>query len=352
MGIPKSEGGHRYMGIPTVLDRLIQQAILEVLTPVFDPRFSDESYGFRPHRSAHRAEAKAQSHIEERRGWVEDVHIERLLDKVRHDALMAGVARKIDDKVLLKPIRAYLKAGAMGEDKVSPPEMRTPQGGPLSPPPSNIYLDDLDRGLKRRGKSFARYADDCDVYVESERAGERVMEDITRFLQMRLNLRVNKEKSAVDRASRRDFLSFRIVGGERTKRSISPKARKRLRRRVKEIARRTRGVSLERVEADLNAYPRGWIGHFGFCRTPSVPSDLDSWIRRGLRRFIWKQRKQGRTRYAGLRDRGPGKDLAAITAGSSRSPWRMIASPGMNFAFPNALFSELGLIILEARYSA
>mgnify|MGYP005841041983 FL=1 len=352
VGIPKPDGGHRYLGIPTVADRLIQQAILEVLTPVFDPHFSEASYGFRPGRSAHQAIAKAQSYVEKGKRWVVDLDIERLFDNVCHDALMARVARKVDDKVLLRLIRACLKAGMMEGGLASPPERGTPQGGPLSPLLSNVYLDDLDRELERRGHSFVRYADDCNVYVRSERAGLRVMEGVTNFLAKRLKLRVNEDKSAVAPAHQRDFLSFRITGREKTKRAISGKARERFRRRVKEITRRGRGVSLERVVSDLNGYLRGWIGYFGFCQTPSVLRDLDSWVRRRLRCFIWKGWKRGRTRYAGLRARGPGKDLAALTAGSSRSHWRMSASPGMNTAFPIAFFSELGLVSLEARCSA
>ena len=352
VGIPKPDGGHRYLGIPTVVDRLIQQAILQVLTPVFDPYFSDRSYGFRPNRSAHQAIAKAQSYVEEGRRWVVDIDIERFFDNVNHDALMARVARKIDDKVLLKLIRAYLKAGVMEGGLVSPPEMGTPQGGPLSPLLSNIYLDDLDKELERRGHSFVRYADDCNVYVASERAGERVMEGVTRFLQKRLKLRVNREKSAVDRASRRGFLSFTFTGEGKPRRRISGKARKRFRGRVKEITRRSRGVSLERVVAELNTFLRGWIGYFGFCQTPSVLQDLDKWIRRRLRCFIWKQWKRGRTRYPGLRARGLSERAAAFAAGSPFSHWRMSASPGMNAAFPKAFFSELGLISLEARCCA
>jgi RNA-directed DNA polymerase len=352
VGIPKPDGGHRYLGIPAVIDRLIQQAILQALTPVFDPHFSEASYGFRPGRSAHQAVAKAQSYVEEGKRWVVDLDIERFFDNVCHDALMARVARKTGDKVLLKLIRAYLKAGVMEGGLVSPPEQGTPQGGPLSPLLSNIYLDDLDRELEKRGHSFVRYADDCNIYVQSERAGLRVMEGVSGFLVKRLKLRVNEDKSAVAPASRRDFLSFRITGGEKPKRAISGKARERFRRRVKEITRRSRGVSLERVVSDLNTYLRGWIGYFGFCQTPSVLHDLDSWIRRRLRCFIWKGWKRGRTRYAGLRARGLGKDLAAITAGAVRSHWRMSASPGLNTAFPIAFFSGLGLISLEARCSA
>jgi RNA-directed DNA polymerase len=352
VGIPKPDGGHRYLGIPTVTDRLIQQAILQVLTPVFDPHFSEASYGFRPGRSAHRAIAKAQAYIEEGKSWVVDIDIERFFDNVNHDALMARVARKVDDKVLLKLIRAYLKAGVMEGGLTSPTEEGTPQGGPLSPLLSNIYLDDLDRELERRGHYFVRYADDCNIYVASERAGMRVMDGITSFLQKRLKLRVNGEKSAVAQAYERDFLSFRIVGREKTKRSISPKARKRLRKRIKEITRRTRGVSLERVIADLNTYLRGWIGYFGFCQTRSVLRDLDSWVRRRLRCYIWKQLKRGKRRYAELRARDVSRSLAAKTAGSVHGPWRISRSPALSFAFPNAFFSELGLISLEARCSA
>jgi RNA-directed DNA polymerase len=350
--IPKPDGGHRYLGIPTVVDRLIQQAILQVLTPVFDPHFSKASYGFRPGRSAHQAIAKAQSYVEEGKRWVVDIDIERFFDNVNHDALMARVARKVDDKVLLKLIRAYLKAGVMEGGLASPTEEGTPQGGPLSPLLSNIYLDDLDRELERRGHSFVRYADDCNIYVASERAGMRVMEGITDFLGKRLKLRVNGEKSAVAQAYERDFLSFRILGGKKTKRAISRKAKERFRRRVKEITRRSRGVSLERVVADLNVYLRGWIGYFGFCQTPSVLQDLDKWIRRRLRCLIWKQWRRGRTRYAGLRGRGLSISLAAFAAGSPFSHWRMSASVGLNAAFPASFFSVLGLISMEARCSA
>ena len=352
VGIPKPDGGHRYLGIPTVVDRLIQQAILQVLTPVFDPHFSKASYGFRPGRSAHQAIAKAQSYVEEGRRWVVDIDIERFFDNVCHDALMARVARKVDDKVLLKLIRAYFKAGVMEGGLTSPTEEGTPQGGPLSPLLSNIYLDDLDRELERRGHSFVRYADDCNIYVRSERAGMRVMEGITDFLGKRLKLRVNGEKSAVAQAYERDFLSFRITGGEKTKRSISPKARKRLRRRVKEITRRIRGISLEQVIAELNTYLRGWIGYFGFCQTPSILQNLDSWIRRRLRSYIWGRHMRGRKRFAELKSRGVGRRLAASTAASNLGTWHLSHSPALSFAFPNAFFSELGLITLAAHCTA
>lgn len=350
--IPKPGGGVRTLGIPTVTDRAIQQAIAQVLTPIFDPHFSDASYGFRPGRSAHQAVAAAQSLIEEGRTWVVDMDIASFFDAVNHDVLMARVARKVDDKVLLKLLRAYLNAGVMEGGLTTQRAHGTPQGGPLSPLLSNIYLDDLDRELARRGHVFVRYADDCNIYVASERAGTRTMESIARFLAKRLKLRLNEEKSAVAPASKRDFLSFGFTGGGKPKRRISGKARKRFRRHVKEITRRTRGVSLEQVVAELKTYLRGWIGYFGFCQTPSVLRELDSWTRRRLRCFIWKQWKRGRTRYAGLKARGLNKNQAALTAGAAHSHWRMSGSPGMHTAFPVAFFSELGLITLAARCAA
>ncbi len=350
--IPKPNGGTRALGIPTVTDRFVQQAVLQVMTPIFDPHFAEASYGFRPHRSAHQAVARAQGYVEEGKKWVVDLDIESFFDKVNHDVLMARVARKVDDKALLKLIRAYLNAGVMEGGLTTRRTEGTPQGGPLSPLLSNIYLDDLDRELERRGHSFVRYADDCNIYVKSERAGHRVMENVTQFLDKKLKLKVNQAKSGVLPASKGEFLSFGFTGGDKPKRRVGEKAKQRFRRRVKEITRRTRGVSLEQVVADLNVYLRGWSGYFGFCQTPSVLHKLDSWIRRRLRCYIWKQWKRGRTRYAGLRAKGLSKDQAALTAGSVRSHWRMSRTPGMNTAFPTSFFTELGLISLEARCSA
>jgi RNA-directed DNA polymerase len=350
--IPKPNGGVRTLGIPTAQDRFIQQAVLQVMTPVFDPHFSEDSYGFRSHRSAHQAVARAQSYVKEGKKWVVDLDIESFFDRVNHDVLMARVARKVDDKALLKLIRAYLNAGVMEGGLTTRRTEGTPQGGPLSPLLSNIYLDDLDRELARRGHSFVRYADDCNIYLKSERAGKRVMENVTRFLDKKLRLKVNQAKSGVAPATKGEFLSFGFTGGDKPKRRVGKKARERFRRRIKGITRRMRGVSLEQVVADLNVYLRGWSGYFGFCQTPSVLRELDSWIRRRLRCVIWKQWKRGKTRYAGLMARGLSKDLAAITAGSVRSHWRMSRSPGLNTAFPKFFFTELGLISLEARCSA
>ena len=345
--IPKPNGGKRPLGIPTAIDRLIQQAIAQVLNPIFETGFSQGSYGFRPKRSAHQATARAQTYIEEGYGWVVDMDIEKFFDNVNHDALMARVARKVADKRALKVIRAFLNSGVMEGGLVSPTDIGTPQGGPLSPLLSNIYLDDLDRELERRGHRFVRYADDCNVYVASERAGLRVMESLSRFLENKLKLKVSAEKSAVTRPFQGSFLGFSFTPGKNPRRRIAPKAIERLKKRVRELTRRTRGISLEQMVAELNRYLRGWRGYFGFCQTPTVLRDLDSWIRRRLRSFIWKQMKRGRRRFAELTAQGVSKNLAAQTAGSTHGPWRVSRSPGLSYAYPNAFFSALGLVSLE-----
>jgi RNA-directed DNA polymerase len=344
--IPKPGGGVRKLGIPTVLDRFIQQAILQVLQPRWEPTFSQHSYGFRPQRSAHQAVSQAQAYIAEGRTWVVDIDLEKFFDKVNHDKLMARVGRHVADKRVLRLIRAYLNAGVMENGLVSPTEEGTPQGGPLSPLLSNIVLDDLDRELERRGHAFVRYADDCNIYVRSKRAGQRVMESITDFIRRKLKLKVNREKSAVDRPSRRKFLGFSFTTGKSPKRRISPQAKKRLKQKVRDLTRRTRNVGGKRMLAELSAYLRGWLGYYGFCETPSVLRDLDSWIRRRLRAVAWKQWKRGRTRFAELRRRGLTKDQAAQTA-CLRSPWRAGGSPGLHAALPNALWRRLGLPRLE-----
>ena len=345
--IPKPTGGTRPLGIPTAIDRLIQQAIAQVLNPIFDAGLSGSSYGFRPGRSAHQAVERAQGYIEEGYAWVVDMDIEKFFDNVNHDALMARVARKVADKRVLKTIRAFLNSGVMEGGLISPTDIGTPQGGPLSPLLSNIYLDDLDRELERRGHRFVRYADDCNIYVASERAGKRVMKSLSRFLEKKLKLKVSSAKSAVTRPFRTSFLGFSFTWGENPRRRIAPKAIDRLKKRVRELTRRTRGISLEQMIADLNRYIRGWRSYFGFCQTPSVLRDLDSWIRRRLRSFIWKQMKRGRRRYAELAAQGVGKDLAARTAGSTHGPWRVSKSPALHYAFKNANLSALGLISLE-----
>jgi len=340
--IPKPDGGVRKLGIPTVLDRMVQQAVMQVLQARWDAEFSEHSYGFRPGRSAHQAVAKAQQYVVEGRGWVVDLDLEKFFDRVNHDRLMAAVARRIDDKRLLKLIRTFLTVGVMENGLVGSVEEGTPQGGPLSPLLSNLVLDEVDRELERRNHCFVRYADDCNIYVRSQRAGERVKQSITGFIERRLKLKVNEEKSAVARPGERKFLGFSFTANGR-KRRIAPKAILRFKHKVRELTSRTRGISLEQMTKELAAYLRGWKGYFGFCQTPSVLGTLDQWLRRRLRAVIWKQWKRGRVRYRKLCERGITRDLAAHAAGNPRGPWRVANSPAMNTAFPAAFFDSKGL---------
>lgn len=345
--IPKPDGGVRKLGIPTALDRFIQQAVLQVLQARWDESFSEHSYGFRPSRSAHQAVAQAQAYITEGYGYTVDIDLEKFFDRVNHDMLMGRVAKRVEDKRVLKLIRAFLNAGVMENGLVSPSEEGTPQGGPLSPLLSNLMLDDLDRELERRGLRFVRYADDCNIYVRSRRAGERVMQNVTRFITGKLKLKVNETKSAVARPAERKFLGFSFTRGSEPKRRIAPKSLLRFKKRIRELTKRNRGVSLERMVDELARYLAGWRGYFGFCQTPSVLEGLDSWIRRRLRCFQWKQWKRGKTRFAELRKRDVGKDLAAQTAGSPRGLWHISRSPALSIALPGAYFDSLGLPTLH-----
>lgn len=347
--IPKPDGGVRKLGIPTVLDRFVQQAVMHVLQRRWDRTFSEHSYGFRPGRSAHQAVTQAQQYIAEGYRWCVDLDLEKFFDRVSHDKLMAKIAERANDKRLLKLIRTFLTAGVMENGLVSPVDEGTPQGGPLSPLLSNIVLDEFDQELERRGLRFARYADDCNVYVRSRRAGERVMESITRFITTRLKLKVNQQKSAVARPWERKFLGFSFTNAGVPKRRIAPKAVDRFKERVRELTSRTKGVSIERMAEDLTRYLRGWTGYFGKCETPSVLEGLEGWLRRRLRSAIWKQWKRGTVRFAELRQRGVGKDLAAKTAGSAHGPWRLADSPGLHLALPNAYFDSLGIPRLTVR---
>jgi RNA-directed DNA polymerase len=338
--IPKPDGGVRKLGIPTVLDRLVQQALLQVLQRKWDPTFSEHSYGFRPRRSTHQAVAKAQQYIAEGYRVVADLDLEKFFDRVNHDKLMGALAKRITDKRVLKLIRAFLNAGVMEGGLVSPSVEGTPQGGPLSPLLSNVVLDELDRELERRGHRFVRYADDCNIYVRSLRAGQRVMESITQFITQRLKLKVNSEKSAVARPQERKFLGFSFTGHVEPKRRIAPKAVKRFKERVREITRRRKGDSMgKRIEA-LKRYLTGWRGYFGFCQTPSVLVELDSWVRRRLRCIFWIQWKTGRRRFEELHRRGVDRQLAANTAGSNHGPWRMSVSKAVTAALSNAFFDS------------
>jgi RNA-directed DNA polymerase len=350
--IPKASGGKRLLGIPTVLDRFVQQAVMQVLQADWDRTFSEHSFGFRPRRSAHQAVARAQGYIASGHAVVVDFDLEKFFDRVNHDILMGLVAKRVSDKRILKLIRDFLTAGVLANGLVSPTEEGTPQGGPLSPLLSNLMLDVLDKELEKRGHRFVRYADDCNIYVRSQRAGERVMESIEQFLAKRLKLRVNKAKSAVAKPSARKFLGFSFTGEKQPRRRIAPQAIDRCKARVRELTRRTGGRSLSQVAKELSCYLIGWRGYFGFCETPSVLREFDQWIRRRLRAIVWKQWKRGRTRYTKLRRRGVGRDLAARTAGSPHGPWRLSHSPALDIALPNAFFATLGVATLAPKSAA
>lgn len=341
--IPKPDGGIRKPGIPTVLDRFIQQAVMQVLQSRWDRTFSEHSYGFRPGRSANQAVKAAQQYIAAGYRWVVDLDLEKFFDRVNHDKLVAKIAERVGDKRLLKLIRMFLTGGVLEDGLVNPVDEGTPQGGPLSPLLSNIVLDEFDRELERRGLRFARYADDSNIYVRSRRAGERVMESITRFIATKLKLKVNEQKSAVARPWERKFLGFSFTASREPKRRIAPKAVLRFKEKVRELTSRTRGVSIERMAEELSRYLRGWIGYFGKCETPSVLEGLERWVRRRLRSAIWKQWKRGTVRFRELTQRGVKPELAAKTAGSGHGPWRLADSPGLHIALPNAYFDSLGI---------
>jgi RNA-directed DNA polymerase len=347
--IPKPDGGVRKLGIPTVLDRFIQQVVMQVLQRRWDRTFSENSYGFRPGRSAQQAVQTAQQYMADGYRWVVDLDLEKSFDRVNHDRLMAKMAERVSDKRMLKLIRAFLKAGVMENGLVSPVDEGTPQGGPLSPLLSNIVLDEFDRELEQRGLRFARYADDSNIYVRSRRAGERVMESITRFITGKLKLKVNEHKSAVARPWERKFLGFSFTNARVPKRRIAPKAVDRFKERIREMTSRTRGVSIERMAADVSRYVQGWISYYGKCETPSVLESLEQWVRRRLRSVIWKQWKRGTVRFAELVKRGVRPELAAKTAGSAHGPWRLADSPALHFALPNAYFDSLGIPRLTVR---
>jgi len=342
--IPKPDGGGvRKLGIPCVLDRFIQQAVMQVLQRRWDRTFSDHSYGFRPGRSAHQAVAQAQQYIAEGHGWCIDLDLEKFFDRVNHDKLLGRIANRIEDKRLLKLIRAFLNAGVMENGLVSPSVEGTPQGGPLSPLLSNLVLDELDRELERRGHRFVRYADDCNIYVRSERAGQRVMESITRFITQRLKLKVNETKSAVARPQERKFLGFSFSTGPEVKRVIAPKALDRFKARIREITRRAKGVSIETTMEELAPYLRGWRNYFGFCETPEVLVHLTRWVRLRLRAALWRQWKTPRRRRAALLQLGVRPRLASNTAGSGRGPWYLARAKALSVGLSNAYFKSLGL---------
>ena len=342
--IPKPSGGERALGVPTALDRLIQQALLQVLTPVFDPHFSERSFGFRPGRSAHQAVECARQSIADGAAWVADVDLDAFFDRVQHDALMARVARRVDDKQVLRLVRRYLEAGLMADGVKQPSEAGTPQGSPLSPLLANVMLEDLDRELERRGHRFVRYADDVMVYVASERAGQRVMESIARYVETRLKLRVNRRKSAVAPATRRPFLGFGFfVRDGQVKVRVDLDARKRAKDRLRQLTARNWGVSMERRIRELNRFTVGWTAYFAYADTPRPFADLDEWLRRRLRQVRWKEWKRYRTRWRNLRALGIPERSAREWAGSRKGYWRIAGSAPLQRALPNAYWRDLGL---------
>src|SRR5262245_32463976 len=336
-------GGMRKLGIPTVLDRFVQQAVMQVLQRQWDPKFSNHSYGFRPGRSAHQAVAQAQQYMVEGHSWCVDLDLEKFFDRVNHDKLMGQIAKRVEDKRLRKLIRAFLNAGVMENGLVSPSVEGTPQGGPLSPLLSNLVLDELDRELERRRHCYVRYADDCNIYVRSEKAGRRVMESITRFITHKLKLKVNETKSAVARPQERKFLGFSFTAGLEVKRVIAPKALDRFKRRIREITRRAKSVSIEKTMEELAPYMRGWRSYFGFCETPEVLIGLTRWVRLRLRAALWRQWKTPRRRRAALLALGVRPRLASNTAGSGLGPWYLAKAKALSVGLSNAYFKSLGL---------
>ncbi len=342
--IPKPGGkGTRTLGIPTVMDRLIQQALLQKLQPIFDPTFSDGSFGFRPGRSTHQAILSARDHIVAGYRWVVDLDLEKFFDRVNHDILMARVARKVKDRQVLRLIRRYLQAGMMDGGLMSPRSEGTPQGGPLSPLLSNCLLDELDKELERRGHRFARYADDCNVYVQSEAAGARVMASLERFLEKRLRLKVNREKSAVARPWNRKFLGYSVTPHHKTKLKVAPASVKRLKGNLSELLRRGRGRNLATVIRELRLVVRGWVAYFRWSDVKGVFEELDGWLRRKLRCILWRQWKRPRTRFRELCRRGIDATRAAASAFNGRGPWWNAGASHMNQAVPTKTLAKLGL---------
>jgi RNA-directed DNA polymerase len=341
--IPKLSGGTRALGVPTALDRLIQQALLQVLTPVFDPHFHEASFGFRPGRSAHGGVEAARQSVQDGAAWVVDVDLDAFFDRVQHDGLMARVARRVEDKQVLRLVRCFLAAGVMADGVRQPSVEGTPQGSPLSPLLGNVMLDDLDWELDRRGHRFVRYADDLMVYVRSERAGQRVIESIAQYAEARLKLRVNRKKSAVDRATKRPFLGFGFYRDGQVKVRVDPNARTRAKERLRKLTSRRWGISMERRIQAINRFTVGWTAYFAYADTPSPFADLDEWLRRRLRQVRWKEWKRYQTRRRNLRALGIPERAAREWAGSRKGYWRIAGSAVLNRALPNAYWNTLGL---------
>jgi RNA-directed DNA polymerase len=344
--IPKPGGGTRILGIPTVLDRLIQQAMHQVLTPLFDPGFSASSYGFRPGRSAHQAVKAAQKHVASGLRWVVDIDLEKFFDRVHHDTLMSLVKRKVGDRLVLSLIDSYLKAGILEGGVTSPRVEGTPQGGPLSPLLSNILLDELDKELEGRGHKFCRYADDANIYVATRTSGERVMASITGYLSERLKLTVNQAKSAVDRPWKRTFLSYSMTRHRKPRLTVAKKAVDRLKANLKTIFRRGRGKKLQTTIEETTPKLRGWIAYFRYSEVKGIIDELDGWLRRKLRRILWKQWKRPKTRAKKLMRRGLSEETAWRSATNGRGPWWNAGAAHMHKALPKSYFDKLGLVSL------
>jgi len=344
--IPKPDGGLRTLGIPTVVDRLIQQALHQVLSGIFEPTFSEASYGFRPGRSAHQALKAAQNHVAVGKRWVVDIDLEKFFDRVNHDRLMSKLAEQIDDARVLKLIRRYLEAGMMQDGLVSPRSEGTPQGGPLSPLLSNVVLTELDRELERRSHAFCRYADDCNVYVGSRQAGERVLASLTRFIAERLKLKVNAAKSAVDEPWRRKFLGYSLTWHREPQLRIAKPSLKRMTEKVRALLRGARGRSLSATIEQLNRLLRGWAAYFKLTSGKQALEMLDGWIRRKLRCILWRQWKRAAARARNLLRRGLTADRAWRSATNGRGPWWNAGASHMNAAFPKSWFDSLGLVSL------
>ena len=348
--IPKPGGGTRRLGIPTVLDRFIQQAVLQVLTPVFDPTFSESSYGYRPGRSAHDAVKAGRRHVEAGCRWVADLDIEKFFDRVNHDVLMARVARRVKDKKLPKLIRAFLNAGMMVEGVVEPRDEGTPQGGPLSPLLSNVLLDELDKELERRGHRFCRYADDCNVYVRSKAAGERVMASLEKFLAKRLRLKVNRNKSVVGRPWRRSFLGYSTTSQKEPKLRVAPESVKRAKGDLKQVFRRGRGRSIRRVIKEVNEVTRGWVGYYRHAQMKGILEEMDEWLRRRCRWVLWRQWKRPRTRFKKMLSLGLDEERAAKSAYNGHGPWWNAGASHMNASVSTEWLTRQGLVSLLAEY--
>jgi group II intron reverse transcriptase/maturase len=342
--IPKPGGGTRMLGIPTVLDRLIQQAVQQVLNPLFDPGFSTSSYGFRPGRSAHQAVKAAQKYVESGLRWVVDIDLEKFFDRVHHDTLMSLVKRKVGDRLVLVLIDSYLKAGILEGGVTSPRVEGTPQGGPLSPLLSNILLDELDKELEGRGHKFCRYADDANIYVATRISGERVMASITGYLSERLKLTVNQAKSAVDRPWKRAFLSYSMTWHRKPRLTVATKAVTRLKANLKMLFRRGRGQNIRTTVEEMTPKLRGWINYFRYAEVKGIFEELDGWLRRKLRRILWKQWKRSYTRAKNLMRRGLSEATAWRSATNGHGPWWNAGAAHMNKAVPKSYFVKLGLV--------